>query len=44
MSKLPLTSQPKSHTPPPAWSLFKARLLGYLVGLLPIVGMLLLFR
>ncbi|TGE25072.1 hypothetical protein E5K00_07700 [Hymenobacter aquaticus] len=33
---------PKLPPPPPAGALFRARFLGYLVGLLPIVGMMLL--
>ncbi|TGE29272.1 hypothetical protein [Hymenobacter metallicola] len=39
-----LQPQPPLPPPPPAWGLFKARFLGYVVGLLPIFGMLLLFR
>ncbi|UOQ70053.1 hypothetical protein [Hymenobacter cellulosilyticus] len=46
MSKRPpkLQPQPLPPPPPPAGALFKARFLGYAVGLLPIFGMLLLFR
>lgn len=47
MPKRPPKSQPQPKLPPPpapAGALFKARFVGYLVGLLPIVGMLLLFR
>jgi hypothetical protein len=36
--------QTKPPTPQPPASLFKTRLLGYLVGLLPIVGILLLLK
>ncbi|PJJ59810.1 hypothetical protein [Hymenobacter chitinivorans] len=44
MTKKAPKPQPQLPPPPPAGALFKARFLGYLVGLLPIVGMLLMFR
>jgi hypothetical protein len=44
MPKRPPKPQPLPPLPTPPGALFKARFLGYLVGLLPMVGMLLLFR
>ncbi|MCB2378958.1 hypothetical protein LGH70_15260 [Hymenobacter sp. BT635] len=47
MPKKPPKAQPQPLLPPPPAppaALFKARILGYLVGLLPMIGMLLLFR
>ncbi|UOQ50828.1 hypothetical protein [Hymenobacter cellulosivorans] len=43
-TKVPKSPPKLPLPPPPAGALFKARFLGYAVGLLPIFGMLLLFR